>query len=278
MRFSVKAFSLRLWWVFAALCGAGVIAAGAAWMLAVASAGAGAVLRVDGPAEVDGSPVDVMRVPLGGSVAYDLRWQYLEGGCDNTVAVAFTRLDGKEMTELRQRRQARPRGAGQPGFEHITRPLPMGISAGRWHYRAMVESTCTTRRPPPILFADFDIDVFNPSGPVVRLTKPVEVLTPRVPIGGPLRYRIAFERSADVPTTVMTTFISLNSADQDLVLQQRPAAYTAVGTYPETDVSVALPPEVKPGMWRMRQVALARFPDGRTQLDPFFEFDFEVRL
>lgn len=170
----------RLWRILASAVTICVIAAGSAYILALSSAGNGPVIAVDG------GPVEsTTRLNLGEPIRYGLKWRYIEGGCDSYVVATFTRQEGREETQLFQRRKARPRAVGQPAYEMIERPLPAGISPGRWHYRVAVESECPTRRPPPVPFVEFDLDVRDPHEPVVTVTS-LQVTSPTIRVGDPL--------------------------------------------------------------------------------------------
>lgn len=236
------------------------------------SAGTGAIIAVEG------KPQDpTTRIPLGGNLEFGLRWHFLEGGCTTQTTATFTGVDprGGEIAFTRVNAMA-PRAVGQPGFERVARPLPAGIGIGHWHYDVRAESVCPTRRPPPVSIAAFDFEVYDPQGAITRLLAPVQVLTPRVSTGGPLQYRVSFERISDLPTTVIRQFVSLDRNDGDVVSRTAPAGQTAPGRYQNVDVSLDLPREVHPGPWKLRHTSITTMPDGSTRTATLFEFDFEV--
>lgn len=63
----------------------------------------------------------------------------------------------------------------------------------------------------------------------------------------------------------------------DVVVTQRPLAYSAAGTYREVDVVQNTPPDLRPGRWRIRLTSTTIWPDGRApQSDYVGEMLIEV--
>ncbi|GJE44847.1 hypothetical protein [Methylobacterium soli] len=276
----------RLWAAFTNTSAVCVLAAGFALALSYGTAGTGAVIAVDGPPQNKAfeyrgpDKVRTLRVPLGGKVEYDLPWRIVEGGCDRWIVRTWTRYgEGMDAFTLTQRIKRPPYPIGKPGFDHIAADMPPGVTPGLWHYRAVGETKCATRTPAPFLFAAFDVEVFDPDGPVVApLSDPI-LAQSVVPRGGPLAYRLSYERLEAAPSEVLNTFTALTPQPigiPDIVFERRPTTGRGVGKHESIDISMTLPSGVRAGRWRMSQVIITARPGGRSRVDPQFSIEFEV--
>lgn len=271
----------KLWGLYANIAGFFGLGLVFTMVLASVSSGTGAVFKFDAPptseqlAMHDG--VLTMRVPLGGHIEYDKHWHVTEGGCDRWMARTFIRLNTNKPYTLTLRERADPHAVGRPGTEHYISDLPIGISPGLWRYKAEAEAVCPlpSRKPPAVTLAEFDVEVYEPEGPVtVSLSKPLLARTV-LPPGGPIAYTESFRRNEALQSEILFSYIQVGG-ERDNVFERRPAGIREAGTFRDVDVTMPLPPAVHVGKWKLRKTTITARPGGHVRTDPQWEIEFEV--
>lgn len=275
----------RTWRLYANV--SGLLASGLLFSLALAgvTSGTGAVFKVDGPAASDKieirAGVPTIRVPLGGKLEFDMQWHVVEGGCVRYMTRTFTRVSVDDPYTLSARKRAPSHAVGRPGTDHASVELPPGISPGLWLYTSVADAECPQlgRRTAPVVFASLQVEVYDPDAPVMAALAPPVLATPVVGPGGPLGYRLSWERTEATPSEVFNTYSSVGdtpTGTPDVVIERRPALNRPVGRYTDVDILAPLPEGVHAGRWRLRQVIISTRPGGRTRVDPLFEIEFTV--
>ena len=275
----------KAWQTYAQFCALLGLAIAFAYALAYFSAGVGAAIVVDGPPQgaftypdgPQGRPR--IRVALGDPIVYDSTWRVLQGGCERRVTNTFSQGGDTRGFRIVQTVDGEPYPVGLPGRHRVTKPTPAGLTSGIWRFRVEGVVFCPTVTHRPVTLADFDVDVYDPNGPVVVPIGSVKLVSAVVPVGGPLAYRLSYTRTEAIRSEVLNTYISVGptpSGTPDVVIDRRPTAGMGVGEHRDIDISTAIPEAVHAGRWRLSQVIVTQRPGGQARYDPQFSVEIEV--
>lgn len=221
----------------------------------------------------------VMRVPLGKPIAYNLKWHYIEGGCESQVRVDYEQVSDKPpRTTISVETKGRNFAVGYPGTDRIERPQPPGITPGLWHYMVTVNALCANgRRPPPQRVVDFYVDIYDAHISVFSMTSKLDFMTPVVHLGEKLHWQVSLKRNLPGQSIAVYSFVRESTDNKDAVMFQKPSSFKEVGSYPNADIYLDLPPEVTPGIWHMQASNVTNLTNGKVQADDLFEVTIEVK-
>lgn len=124
--------------------------------------------------------------------------------------------------------------------------------------------------------------VFSTHGPVMAKSTNVRVLTPVIPVGGPLRYTHDAERFESCPGEVVYTYRPLIPGQTrimpSIVISRRALKVneTVVGRYPDYPISIETSASITPGKWNF-QADMDSQCLNRRRTDTMLDFDFEVQ-
>lgn len=225
------------------------------------------------------SGLPVMRLALGKPIEYNLKWHYVEGGCESQVRVEYEQiLDKPPRTTIVVETKGRGFAVGYPGPDKITRSTPPGITPGLWKYSVNVDALCANgRRPPQTKIVNFYIDIYDAHVPVFEMTSKLEFLTPVIHLGERLHWKVSLYRNLLGNSIAVYSFIRDDPNNKDAIMMQKPSSYKTVGPYPNADIYLDLPAELTPGIWHMQASNVTNLPSGKIQADDLFEVTIEVK-
>lgn len=102
---------------------------------------------------------------------------------------------------------------------------------------------------------------------------PVQLLTPRIPVGGKVTYIVRTRQNTSCPGEIVTTFTSEATSEVETV--RRPVTRQDVGTFRDFTASLDVPPRVGVGKWTVTVAADSRCPL-REVVSPIATFEIEV--